>query len=79
MNAWMSLNVGQILPMTTELAAIEHLKYRCHRFFSVSINSILFKFAGSEDMHNIFDELRFDQIRPPTRKFAALGHQKKIP
>ena len=59
MKAWMSLNFGQILPLTTELAALESLENRCHRFFSVAINSILFKFAGNEDMHNIFVELKF--------------------
>ena len=58
MKAWMSLNFGQILPLTTELAALERLKNRCHRFFSVAIISILFNFARNEDMHNIFDELK---------------------
>ena len=58
MKAWMSLNFGQILPLTMELAALERLKNRCHLFFSVAINSIDFKFAGNEDMHNIFDELK---------------------
>ena len=57
--AWMSLNLGQIPPLTMELAALEHLKNRRHHFFSVSIDSILFKFAGNEDMHNILDEFEF--------------------
>ena len=51
--AWMSLNLGQIPPLTMELAALEHLKNRCHHFFSVAIDPILFKFAGNEDRHNI--------------------------
>ena len=50
--AWMSLNLGQIPPLTMELAALEHLKNRCHHFLSVAIDMILFKLAGNEDMHN---------------------------
>ena len=49
--ALMSLNFGQIPPLTTELAALEHLKSQCHHFFSVAIDPILFKLAGIEDMH----------------------------
>ena len=48
------MNVGQIPPLTMELAALEHLKNR-HHFFSVAIDPILFKLAGNEDMHNILD------------------------
>ena len=57
--AWMSLNLGQIPLLTMELAALEHLKNRCHHFFSVAIDPILFKLAGNEDMHNILDEFEF--------------------
>ena len=57
--AWMSLTFGQILPLTTELAALERLKNRCHHFFSVAIDPLLFKLAGNEDMHNILDEFEF--------------------
>ena len=57
--AWMSLNLGQIPPLTMELAALERLKNRCHPIFSVAIDPILFKFAGNEDMHNILDEFEF--------------------
>ena len=58
--ASMSLkNLGQIPPMTMELAALERLKNRCHHFFSVAIEPILFKLAGNEDMHNILDEFEF--------------------
>ena len=55
--AWMSLNLGQIPPLTLELSALERLKN--HHFFSVAINPILFKLAGNEDMHNILDEFEF--------------------
>ena len=54
--AWMSLNLGQIPPLTMELAALERLKNRRHHLFSVAIDPILFKLAGNEDMHNIMDE-----------------------
>ena len=57
--AWMSLNLGQIPPLTMELAALERLKNRCHQFFSVAIDPILFKLAGNEDMRNILDEFEF--------------------
>ena len=53
--AWMSLNLGQIPPLTMELAALD----RRHHFFSVAIDPILFKLAGNEDMHNILDEFEF--------------------
>ena len=59
--AWMSLNLGQIPPLTKELAALERLKNRRHHFFSVAIDPILFKLADTEDMHNILDEF---EIRP---------------
>ena len=57
--AWMSLYLGQIPPLTKELAALERLKNRRYHFFSVAIDPILFKLAGNEDMHNILDEFEF--------------------
>ena len=42
-----------------ELAALERLINRRLHFFSVAIDSILFKLAGNEDMHNILDEFEF--------------------
>ena len=42
---------------------LERLKNRCHHFFSVAIDPLLFKLAGNEDMHNILDEFEF----PPDR------------
>ena len=77
--AWMSLNLGQIPPLTMELAALERLKNRRHHFFSVAIDPILFKLTGNEDMHNIFMSLNFGQIGPPTTELAALERRKKIP
>ena len=57
--AWMSLNFGQIPPLTTELAALERLKNRCHHLISVDIDPIFFKLAGIKDMHNIMNEFEF--------------------
>ena len=57
--AWMSLNLGQIPPLTMELVALERLKNRRHHFFSFAIDPILFKLAGNEDMNNILDEFEF--------------------
>ena len=68
--AWMSLNLGQIPPLTMELAVLERLKNRHHHFFSIAIDPILFKLAGNEDMHN---------IRLPTTELAALELRKKFP
>ena len=42
-----------------ELAALERLKNGRHHFFSIAIDSILFRLAGNEDMHNILDEFEF--------------------
>ena len=47
-----------------ELAALERLKNRRHRFFSVAIDPILFKLAGTKDMHNILDEFEFRPDQP---------------
>ena len=55
--AYMSLNFGQISPLTTELAALEGLKNRCHHV--ISIDPIFFKLAGNKDMHNIMNEFEF--------------------
>ena len=53
--AWMSLDFGQIPPLSTELAAFERLKNRCHHVISVDIDPIFFKLAGNKDMHNIMN------------------------
>ena len=57
--AWMSLNSGQIPPLTMELAALEHLKNQCHLVISIDIDPIFFKLAGNKDMHNIMNEFEF--------------------
>ena len=49
------LNFGQISALTTELAALERLKYRCHHVISVDIDPNFFKLAGNKDMHNIMN------------------------
>ena len=61
--AYMSLNFGQIPPLTMELAVLERLKNRCHHVISVDIDSIFFKLAGNKDMHNILNELEFQPDR----------------
>ena len=53
---------GQIPPLTTELAALERLKNRCHHVISVDIDPIFFKLAGNKDMHNIMNELKYLKI-----------------
>ena len=77
--ACMSLNLGQIPPLTMELVAIERLKNRCHHFFSVAIDPILLKLAGNEDMHNILDKFEFRPDLTTTTELAALERRKKFP
>ena len=77
--AYMSLNFGQIPPLTTELAALEGLKNRCHHVISVDIDPIFFKLAGNKDMHNIMNEFEIGQIGPPTTELAALERLRNIP
>ena len=57
--AYMSLDFRQVPPLTTELAALERLKNRCHHVISVDIDPIFFKLAGNKDMHNIMNEFKF--------------------
>ena len=47
----MSLNFGQIPPLTSELAALEHLKIN-----AAAIVPILFKVEGHMDMYNTLHE-----------------------
>ena len=74
----MSLDFGQIPPLTTELAALERLKNRCHHVISVDIDPIFFKLAGNKDMHNIMSS-NFGQIGPPTTELAALERLRNTP
>ena len=53
--AWMSLNIGQILLLTMELAAFECLEHCRFHFLLVAIDEILFKIAYNEDIHNLFN------------------------
>ena len=67
--AYMSLNFGQISPLTTELAVLERLKTRCHHVASIDIDPIFLKLAGYKDMHNITNEFKF---RPdPTTNYGV--------
>ena len=77
--AYMSLNFGQIPPLTTELAALECLKNRCHHVISVDIDPIFFKLAGNKDMHNIMNEFEFRPDRTPTTELAALERLRNTP
>ena len=77
--AYMSLNFGQIPPLTTEKAALECLKNRCHHVISVDIDPIFFKHAGNKDMHNIMNEFEFRPVGPPTTDLAALERLRNNP
>ena len=76
--AWMSLNLGQIPPLTMELAALEGLKNRRHHFFSVAIDLILFKLAVMRTCIISWMSSNFGQIRLPTTELAALERRKKF-
>ena len=77
--AYMSLNFGQIPPLTTELAALERLKYRCHHVISVGIDPIFFKLAGNKDMHNIMNEFEFRPDRITDYGVSCPLASKKYP
>ena len=68
--AYMSLNFGQILPLTTELLALERLK-TSHHAVSVDIDPIFFKIAGNKDMHNIMNEFEFRPDRTTNYKVSC--------
>ena len=75
----MSLNFGRFPALTTELAALEHLKNLCHHVISVDIDPIFFKLAGNKDMHNIMNEFEFRPDRKLTTELAALEHLRNTP
>ena len=78
--AWMSLNLGRISPLASELVALERLK-KCHvstlapsfligssSFLQVTRTSIISRMS-----------LNFSQIRPRTAELGALERLKKLP
>ena len=77
--AYMSLNFGQIPPLTTELAASERLKNRCHHVISVDIDPIFFKLAGNKDMHNIMNEFEFRPDQTTDYGVSCPWASKKYP
>ena len=77
--AYMSLNFGQIPPLTTQLAALERLKNWCHHVISVDIDSIFFKLAGNKDMHNIMNEFEFRPDRTTDCGVSCPWASKKYP
>ena len=62
-----------------QLAALERLKNRRHHFFSVTIDPILFKLAGNEDLHNILDEFEFWPDRTTDYGVSCAWASEKIP
>ena len=77
--AYMSLNFGQIPLLTTELAALERLKNRCHHVISVDIDPIFFKLAGNKNMHNIMNEFEFRPDRTTDYGVSCPWASKKYP
>ena len=75
----MSLNFGQIPPLTTELAALECLKNRCHHVIPVVIDPIFFKLAGYKDMHDIMNEFEFRPDWTTDAELAALERLRHTP
>ena len=75
----MSLNFGQIPPLTTELAALELLKNLCNHVISVDIDPIFFKIAGNKDMHNIMNEFEFRPDRTTDYGVSCPWASKKYP
>ena len=79
LKAYMSLDFGQVTPLTTELAALERLKNRCHHVISVDIDPIFFKLAGNKDMHNIMNEFEFRPDRTTDYGVSCPWACKKYP
>ena len=77
--AYTSLNLGQIPPLTTELATLERLKNRCHQVISVDIDQIFFKLAGNKNMHNIMNEFEFRPDRTTDYGVSCPWASKKYP
>ena len=75
----MNLDFGQVPPLTTELAALERLKNRCHHVISVDIDPIFFKLAGNKDMHNIMNEFEFRLDRTTDYGVSCPWASKKYP
>ena len=73
MKAWMSSNFGQIPTQTPELSALARLKNCCIMFDHCSafiFDRIFLILAGSEDIHNISEEL---EIRPDQTKDCGVS------
>ena len=77
--ACMSSKFGRIRPPTTKLAALECLKNRCHHFFSIAIDPILFKLSSNEDMRNISDEFEFRPDQTTDYGVSCPWASEKIP
>ena len=77
--AYMSLNFGQIPQLTTELAALERLKNRCHHVISIDIDPIFFKLVSNKDMHNIMNEFEFRPDRTTDYGVSCPWASKKYP
>ena len=75
----MSSNFSQIPLLTTELAALEHLKNGSRHFFSVAIDQIHFKFVDNKDMHNILNEFEFRPDWTTDYEVICPWMSKKIP
>ena len=58
----MSSNLGQIPPLTSELAARELLKFDVLTFSQLLLTRTFWYFAGKEDMHKILDEFEIQPI-----------------
>ena len=77
--ACMSLNLGQIPPLTMELAALERLKIDVTTFSPLLL---IRSFSNLQVMRTCiisWMSLNFGQIRLPTTELAALERLKKFP
>ena len=78
--AWMSLNLGRIPPLTSELVALERLKKTSYNLVCTLAPSFL---SGSSSYLQVTRtsiisrmSLKFSQIRPRTAELAALERLK---
>ena len=74
--AWTSLNLGQIPPLTMELAALERLKIDVTTFSPLLL---IRSFSNLQVMRTCIISWTSSNFGPPTTELAALERRKKFP
>ena len=75
----MSLNIGQIPPLTTELADLERLKIDVTTFSRLLLIRSFLNLQVMRTYMISWISSKFDQIKPSTMQLAALDRRQVIP